>query len=189
MASFLEQFDVWYAGVAPVRRTFWNAVIALASISWLAIVGVGFWYDLTANRKPPIEVLGVVVGEKNFAQAGTMIMVRAKMKWDLSRSCSVQAIKFRIRGPYGIQYIGPPVLTYSKESVKKLISESPDKYITFIGLPHDAFNGVSSLSWEGEYLCDDNRSFTDRVLRISGEQLFTVYGGKAVPTKREINEF
>jgi len=155
MVSFFKRFEVigW-------------AVIFLASLCLLAFVVTAAYFEITANRAPPISVEKIRSKNGNKINVGTEAFLEIPMKWDYSRDCSAY-IPISIRGEDGAIYPSPPPIYYSKAAVKKFTELNPKSFEFVITLPSIARPGKAYVTSDPIYECSDNHSFIDNKITFN----------------------
>jgi hypothetical protein len=142
------------------------AVIFLASLCLLAFVITAVYFEITANRSPPIITEKARTKNGNKIKAGGEEFIGIPMQWDYSRSCSAY-IPISIRGEDGAIYPSPPPIYYSKEAVKKFTELNPSSFEFVITLPSIARPGKAFVTSDPVYICDDNKSLVNNKITFS----------------------
>ncbi len=142
------------------------AVIFLASLCLMAFVVTAVYFEITANRSPPIIVEKVRTKDGNKIKAGGEAFLEIPMKWDFSRDCSAY-IPISIRGADGAVYPSPPPVYYSKEAVKRFTKMNPKSFEFVLAIPVIGRPGKAYVTSDPVYICDDNKSFIDNKITFN----------------------
>lgn len=142
------------------------AVIFLASLCFLVFVLTAAYFEITANRAPPIKVFDVQTRNVNKIKVGSEEFLQIPMQWDYSRNCSAY-IPISIRGENGEIYQSPPPIYYSKKAVQRFTDLNPSSFEFFVSLPTIARPGRAYVVSDPVYKCDDNKSFINNEITFS----------------------